>query len=52
MKFRVSGIMDTDTWCYKNCKTQRKRGAKICETCPIRDSIVEFERKQKEKQKQ
>jgi hypothetical protein len=24
---------------YKNCKQQRKHGAKICQDCPFRDSI-------------
>ena len=31
-----------DTWFYKNCKTQRKRGAKICDSCPFRELIESF----------
>lgn len=32
---------------YKNCKQQRRRMAIICETCPIRDELIEFEQKQR-----
>ena len=28
--------IDHSTWFYKNCKTQRRRGAKICNSCPFR----------------
>lgn len=29
----------TDSVFYKNCKQQRKNGAKICRNCPFRDHI-------------
>ena len=30
---------------YTNCKRQRKSGAKICQMCPFRKKIEEFEKK-------
>jgi len=33
------------TWFYVNCKKQRKLGAKICQVCPFREEIEEFENK-------
>jgi hypothetical protein len=30
---------------YKNCKRQRKAGAKICQDCPFRKGIEEQEEK-------
>ena len=35
--------IDMGTWFYKNCKTQRRRGAKICQVCPFREGIEEQE---------
>ena len=32
----LKGKIDHSTWFYKNCKTQRRRGAKICNSCPFR----------------
>lgn len=32
------------TWFYTNCKSQRKRGAKICKVCPFREEIELFEK--------
>jgi DNA modification methylase len=29
---------------YKNCRSVRKRGGKICESCPFREMIEEVER--------
>lgn len=34
---------DKNSWFYKNCKTQRRRGAKICQVCPFRSFIEELE---------
>jgi len=31
--------IDTSTWFYKNCRSQRRRGAKICQVCPFRRRI-------------
>ena len=31
------------TWFYVNCKRQRKLGAKICQVCPFRSEIENFE---------
>ena len=31
--------VDFNSWFYKNCKTQRKRKAKICQECPFRVGI-------------
>ena len=31
--------VDTSSWFYKNCKRQRKDGAKICNCCPFRNEI-------------
>jgi hypothetical protein len=33
-----------ETWFYKNCKRQRKVGAKICQVCPFREEIELFEK--------
>ena len=39
--------IDFNTWFYKNCKTQRKRKAKICQVCPFREYIENEERTNK-----
>ena len=31
--------VDMGSWFYKNCKSQRKRGAKICQCCPFREIV-------------
>jgi len=31
--------VDFSSWFYKNCKRQRKVGAKICQVCPFRKII-------------
>lgn len=31
--------LDRTTWFWKNCRAQRKRGAKICQVCPFRPFI-------------
>lgn len=31
--------IDTGAWFYKNCKIQRRKGAKICNSCPFRTLI-------------
>ena len=35
--------IDKNSWFYKNCKRQRKVGAKICQCCPFRDGIESME---------
>jgi hypothetical protein len=35
-------IEDNNRW-YKNCKSVRKRGGKICEFCPFRLLIEDYE---------
>jgi len=35
--------LDKTSWFYKNCRTQRRRGAKICNECPFRTWIEEQE---------
>lgn len=37
---------------YKNCRTARKCGYKICNSCPFRSAIVKFEADQDEDRKQ
>ena len=39
--------IDFRSWFYKNCKRQRKVGAKICQVCPFRKYIEEQEGEQK-----
>lgn len=36
--------IDKSTWWYENCKRQRKRKAKICNTCPFRKFIEKQEK--------
>jgi DNA modification methylase len=36
-------VLDTTSWWYKNCKRQRKRKGKICNSCPFRKYIEEME---------
>lgn len=36
-------IIDKKSRFYKNCKQQRKKGAKICQDCPFRQGIEEQE---------
>jgi len=31
------------TWWYRNCRTQRRKEAKICFECPIREQIERIE---------
>jgi len=40
MKFPV---INKSSWFYKNCKTQRKKNAKICQVCPFRNGIEKQE---------
>ena len=42
---KQSVLIDTKSWFYKNCKRQRKNGAKICQKCPFRKQIEEMERR-------
>lgn len=35
--------IDRNSWFYKNCKRQRKNGAKICQECPFREYIEALE---------
>lgn len=36
--------IDTTSGWYKNCVRQRKRKAKICDSCPFREDIEFFEK--------
>lgn len=38
--------IDKKSWFYKNCKKQRKNGAKICQSCPFRKYIEAEENKE------
>lgn len=38
-------IVDMTSWFYKNCKSQRKKEAKICQVCPFRKGIENQENK-------
>jgi hypothetical protein len=38
-------ILDFNSRFYKNCKTNRKKKAKICDVCPFRQGIEEQEQK-------
>ena len=33
---------------YRNCRRQRKAGAKICDDCPFREGIEQLEKTQEE----
>jgi hypothetical protein len=35
--------IDKSSWFYRNCKSQRKREAKICQCCPFRAGIEKLE---------
>ena len=35
--------IDMTSWFYKNCKQQRRSGAKICQSCPFRAGIEQQE---------
>jgi hypothetical protein len=37
---------DKDSWFFKNCKRQRKIGAKICNSCPFRIHIEQWEKEE------
>jgi len=43
----ITTMLDVPTflqsWFYKNCKRQRKAGAKICGECPFREGIEQLE---------
>ena len=43
----ITTMLDVPTflasWFYKNCKRQRKSGAKICGECPFREGIEQLE---------
>lgn len=36
LKAALKRKIDHSTWFYKNCKIQRRKGAKICNSCPFR----------------
>ena len=42
-------LIDRKSWWYKNCKRQRKVGAKICQECPFRGYIDNEEKNQDSK---
>ena len=35
--------IDFKSWWYKNCKTQRRKKAKICDECPFKKDIMKQE---------
>lgn len=35
--------VDMNSWFYKNCRRQRRVGAKSCQCCPFREGIEEQE---------
>jgi hypothetical protein len=37
-------VVDFSSWFYRNCKIQRRKGAKICQVCPFRSGIEMQER--------
>ena len=49
--FVVSGVVDTGSWFYRNCKVQRKRRSKCCDSCPFRAGIEENEKKDSSNEK-
>jgi len=36
---RVVGTLDFSSWFYRNCKVQRRRRSKCCDSCPFRTGI-------------
>ncbi len=40
-------ISNKNRW-YRNCRVQRKRQAKICSECPIKETIEQIENEFKE----
>ena len=40
---KMERVVDMTSWFYKNCRTQRRRGAKICSECPFRAEIEKQE---------
>lgn len=45
---KIKSSIDSNSWWYRNCKTQRKKKAKICQECPMR-YIIELLEHEKEK---
>jgi 3'-phosphoadenosine 5'-phosphosulfate sulfotransferase (PAPS reductase)/FAD synthetase len=39
--------IDKSSWFYENCRAQRKKNAKVCQTCPFRGIIEEQEKEWK-----
>ena len=37
-------VLDYNSWWYKNCRIQRRKGAKICGECPFRSTIEKLEK--------
>ena len=44
MKIELKKAMKTNNKWYKNCKSLRKRGGKICKVCPFRKEIEKEEK--------
>jgi len=40
----ITEAIENKSWWYKNCVTQRKRGSKCCNSCPIRKLIENGEK--------
>lgn len=40
----VTGTLDMSSWFYRNCRIQRRKGAKICQECPFRKGIEAVEK--------
>ena len=50
MKIGIDKLKKYPVW-YKNCKRQRKVGAKICQDCPFR-KVIERKEERNEKTKE
>ena len=37
--------IDFGSWFYKNCQSQRRRNARICESCPFKEHVEAAEAK-------
>lgn len=44
VEIRIKQKIKENSWWYRNCKTQRRKEAKICSECPIREIIESFEK--------
>ena len=42
-KSELENAIKDKVWWYKNCKIQRRKKAKICNSCPFRNQIERLE---------